>query len=682
MKIAKGLAMSDGLNRKNHFFSLKSILNAYEGSWQQGVPSNLNHDRTKLVGWHYVTGIYLEPGKAYVTNAMYIPENESEYLTLQKRNNEYLYKEYYLSKKEKFDALKSQLGSLLTENAKPAPINCIAYEDESIVLRVFPEIAQSLHKGLIDIRLLEPILPGLYKKGSYILFAHRFFRRNCSLVNTLNDSFLERFDGLRDNYDLSVQIALDLSLIGLPGTEHREFEYQYWWGPHFNEDLSSIPNGVTKHNNEHYDNLFSNICFTEFGWYVQDSIQTFECEEVNDAVNITANGDEYYGCRFIHSMINPETSLPDHLDGAIRAYTEEKMVNRLDISIDKSQRDTWYTKLWRIDRDMPVGLWKELITHYYRDNGLVGEYFNGKDDTLLKIVLEDNAEEKATPLSKYIPVEMNAGDGIRAYFRYIPYIRIENYDAVVRSNEFMLHDDTRIKVMESETITVLKLLKKYGVNIRIPYIARIGHEDTVYNFPDFVCRDVAIARIVQKVFVDLCNAWNNSGDDRLISYSIIVNYANEAVHFSFAGHVADFACIYTQIGVDLPDRENLNNWIEMLYKVNNKYPKAKLQPGISNIMSQSGDLRFKRAFVPEIYLRDIKVDSEGLTASFTEKDEIVEELIKNKISIAPIFHIERSRCSKCQKDYTSCNCVKFIDDAYEEILKGKFLGATWTNRHA
>jgi hypothetical protein len=682
MLITRGIAMSDGLNRKNHYFSLESILKAYADSWNQGTPSNLNHDNTRFIGWNYVTGIYIEPGKAYVTNSMTIPETEEEHTNLFEKNLNYLYKVYYLDRKEKYDILKDQLGDKLSKNANPALINCVAYEDEGIVPRVFPEIKHMLHKGLIDIRLLEPILPGIYKKDNYILFAHRFLRRNCSILNSLNDSFLERLQNLRGS-DLSVQIALDLDLIGLWGTEQMELEYQYWWGPKFNDDLSTIPNGVTRHNNEHYDNIFTNLCFTEFGWYVQDGLQTFECEEVNDRPNIILNNKEYYGCRFVHSMLNPKTNLPNHLDGAVRAYTDEKMLNRMDINIDKAERDTLYTKLWRIDNDMPVSLWKELITHYYRDNILIGEYFSGRDEKLSKIVLEDNTKDEVTSLEKYIPVNMNTNDGIRFYFYIIPCIDInEKYDIDVKSNELMLCYDRKTRVMESETITVLKLLKKYGANVRFPATARIAHEDTVFNFPTFICRNEDNAKKVQNAFVELCKVWSDNNDDRLISYSIVCNYDKEAVHFSFAGHVNDFKIIFEKIGTTFPHKDAINNWVETLYNENNKFPVAALYPKTSDILTEAGCLKFRRSLVPQKYLQDIKMEDKYLTVSFVEKKEIFEELAKHKIGISPIYHIKETKCMRCQKEYILCNCIKFIDDVSEKIQRFEFLGATWTNRHA
>mgnify|MGYP005831289865 CR=1 FL=1 len=81
-------------------------------------------------------------------------------------------------------------------------------------------------------------------------------------------------------------------------------------------------------------------------------------------------------------MINDVTNRPYHLDGAIRAYTMEKMVQRLDVDIKHSGRDTQYTKIWRIDGDIEIALWKELITHYYRDNMQIGEYFGGVDSKI------------------------------------------------------------------------------------------------------------------------------------------------------------------------------------------------------------------------------------------------------------------------------------------------------------
>lgn len=682
MRIARGIAMTDGLNRKNHYIPLEAILNAYNETWKHGTPSNLNHDSTKFVGWTFVNGIYMEPGKAYVTNEMHIPENDSEYENLIRKNMDYSYRKYYLERKDKYDKLKELLGNKLSRKSHPALINCVAYEDKGILYKVFPEIQDELHKGLINMNQLTPVLPGIYKKDKYIIFAHRFFRRNCSMLNSLNDEFLQRLQNL-STYDLNVQIALDPDLVGLLGSEMSELEYQYWWGPKFNEDLSTIPKGVTKHENEGYDNVFSNLCFTEFGWYVQDERQTFECEEVIDKSNIQNGESEYYGCRFVHSMLNPLTKLPNHLDGAIRAYTDEQIIERLEISIDKSERNTCYTKLWRVDNDMPVSLWKELITHYYRDNVLIGEYFDGKDDKFKNILLEDQKEDEAVSLEKYVPTNIEKGDGIRFYFRYIPKINInEKYDVMIRSNEFLIYNQSKTKVMESETITVLKLLKRFDVKVRIPITARVAHEDMVFNFPTFVCTNYATAAKVHQAIYSLCIAWNSKNDDRLISYSIIVNEGDDAIELSFAGHVNDIVNIFDKEESRFSNNQNLYKWIENLYVKNNKTKVANQHPRVGDLLTSAGVLQFKRQLVPAKYLDNIKMENHSVTANFVEKKETVAEIIENQIGIAPVFLIESTQCTKCGKEYISCDCVKFIDDCGEKIKKFQFLSANWTNRHA
>lgn len=91
-----------------------------------------------------------------------------------------------------------------------------------------------------------------------------------------------------------------------------------------------------------------------------------------------------------------------------------------------------------------------------------------------------------------------------------------------------VHSALFSKVMETETITVLKLLKRYGVRVRIPVTARIGYEETVFNFPTFVCVNYETATKVQQAIYHLCIAWNSNNDDRLISYSIVVNEGDDA----------------------------------------------------------------------------------------------------------------------------------------------------------
>ena len=50
----------------------------------------------------------------------------------------------------------------------------------------------------------------------------------------------------------------------------------------------------------------------------EDCKRTFECKELCDRENVSFDDGQtmLWGCRYVHSMINPNTGLPTHLDGA------------------------------------------------------------------------------------------------------------------------------------------------------------------------------------------------------------------------------------------------------------------------------------------------------------------------------------------------------------------------------
>jgi len=432
-----GVGLTDEINLYGHKFSIEGMYSSYEDIWEEGIPSFLNHDHRKHLGWTKLSGLYLEPHKAYLMNSIMIGESEAERSKLQKLSYQQLYDKRVVSQQSKYDELKEKLGGLLSTESKPCWVNAVSYYDVGIVQRAIPNISASLMKGLMPLSKINYIQPGVYEKDGWLLFAHQYFRRGLSYLNTLNEPFLDLLQKCDEK--TNPRIALDFNCIGLLGTQSRELEYSYWWGPKFNDDLSKIPYGVTAYKNDHYDGLLSDILQTEFGWYRQDGIQTFECEEVTDIANIEIKGNEKYGCRFTHSMINADTGLPTHLDGAIRAYTTDEMISRLDLDIKHSGRHTEYTKLWRIDGDIEIGLWKSLITNYYRDNMQVGEYFGGVDSKLdLRHTRRDNALSAPSvfSLKSFIPVNMDAKDGLRISVKCAPVEDIpDSQDILIRPTQ-------------------------------------------------------------------------------------------------------------------------------------------------------------------------------------------------------------------------------------------------------
>ena len=700
MEIYQGVAITDGLNRKNHFMPLSAILKAYRDSWDRPIPMNLGHDRTKPIGYTKLTGVYMEPGKAYVTNEGAIMETSEEHEALRKMLETNDYRQFCEEHKDKIEVLVEKLGDMVSDSFRVAPVGqAVAIKDNGIVQRLFPEWTESFKDGLADINELESVysttadgekgvlIPGVFLKDGYLLFAHQFFRRTLSILNSTNEEFFVSFEKLRDISNLEVKVALDMDMIGLPGTEHPEVEYQYIRGPHFDDNLESIPEGVTCHDNERYDNLFSNLVGTQFYWHKQDGTRTFECEELCDRENVSFDGGNtmLWGCRYVHSMLNPSTGLPTHLDGAIRIYDEEQFLERLDIKTDISKcgKNSKYIKLWRIDNEISVSLWKELISAFYRENPLIGEYFGGVDDKYEQIKKEnDERDSLVVKPNDFEHIEFNAGDGCRAFLQYTDKFEIrEGRDVAIYNRDFLLFEDgEKIKILDADTITLLKYLKRKGLVLRIPVTSLIAFNDMIYNFPTLCCVNESVADIVVESIKELCQVWMNKGDDRLISFGIMLNQQNEAGHLSFVGHINDFVQLLSNC--KKLSKVSLDDWILDMYEKNNMFKQGNDYPNKFKLLH--GDvLCFRRLIVRQDRIRRQWFEDGIMHAQFNLRKEEGDYLREHHIHAAPFYRIKRDRCCKCGEDYLQCSCVKFIDeDVADEVVEADLSGMTWTNRNA
>lgn len=700
MEVYQGVAITDGVNRKNHILPLGTIINAYRDSWNNVLPMNLGHDRTKPIGYTKITGVYMEPGKAYVTNESAIMENKEEHEKLHQMIHDYDYKKFCEEHKEELDTLVNGLGGVLSDKFRVAPVGqAVAIKDKDIVYRLFPKWSETIKDGLVDVRSLEPVymknengekgflVPGVYYKDGYLLFAHQFFRRSLSILNTTNEEFFNSFEKMRDIPTVELQLALDMDMIGLLGTEHPEFEYQYIRGPHFNDDLTCIPEGVTCHENEHYDNVFSNLVSTQFYWHIQDGKRTFECEELCDRENVSFDDGQtmLWGCRYVHSMINPSTGLPNHLDGAIRIYNDEQILERIDSKTDISKygKNSEYIKIWRIDNDFSVAMWKELISSFYRENALIGEYFGGVDEKYDQIKKESNEHNSVVKRpNDFAHIELTEGDGARIYFRYTNKFDIteERDIGIYNKDSFIVQGGEKFKILDAETVTLLKYLKRKGFRLRMPITSLIAFEDMIFNFPTLRCKSLHVADSVIMAIKELCQAWVKKQDDRLISFGLMVNLADEAGHISFAGHVNDFVKLFDSI----PKLSDVafEEWVETIYQENNKFKEGGDYPNKFRLIH--GDvLCFKRLIVHPDKIKKMWVEDGVMHAQFNMTKEEGEELLQHKIISAPFFKINEERCSKCGEDYTQCTCVKFIDEnVSNEVVRADLLGLIWTNRNA
>lgn len=660
-----GVALTDQVNRYNERVIPKAILECYSRTWEDKKPVTMNHDRTKPIGWSYLGGIFIEPGIMYQTIKSEVVETQIERNELLKEYQEHVERVYLAENEQSIDMLCEKLGSHIVGNYELGLTNATAIINKGIVLRVFPELEEMLlKKGLFDLNLFELVMPGIYKRGDFLLFASPYLRRNLSRLNTFSEPLLKKLEKLRET-DINVEIALDMDMIGLLGTEHKYAEYEYWWGPSFSDDLDSIPEGITRHKNNEENIAFSNVDFTEFGWYTHDNKKVFESEEVvaNPNINVGME-DEKYGCRYVHSILNPDTKLPYHLDGAIRAYNLEEFAQRIEIPLNKAGRNTEYTKLWRIDNDISVNLWKELVNDFYRDNMLIGEYLGGVDIKVEEIKKEKESEIE--PLDKFIPIDMKENDGISLYFEIISELeKSPEEDVCIFSPYISNFEDGVINWIDANTVTLVKEIKKFDLKIDDNQYVEIAYEDLISNFPIFICDNKESAKSVQKALLNLISIWISHEDDRLVSYTIEYPLKeNKWIKVSVAGHINDILKTFNHIENNLPDDNEINQWILDLYEyISKKFSRHKTIQ-LSKFLSEFGNLHFVRIPV------DVK--------KVMNKDEL-NVISENNLSFSKSYIVLKTECLDCHNDYRKCNCNKYIGKG-EEIKEAILLNAYWTNR--
>ena len=679
MIIANGTVANDRVNKYGERLLPDAIFTAYQQQWTDILPYNANHDSTRRIGCTRISGVLIEPGATYLANQVLIPENDSE----KKRIDIHL-KKSYISRIEKehgcdFDRLLSLLSDVLSENKKLIYTDSVAIIDNGIVPKLFPELWDTIDDdGLINLSLLTPVLPGIYRYGEFLIYAHPYFRRSLSRFNNLNVPFFACLQEKMPN----AKIALDSDMVGLAGTESQYREYAYWWGPKFDDDLTKIPLDVTHFENEHYDPLMSPIINTECGWYIQNKIRTFECEEITDVQNIFDSRD-LYGCRYVHSMLSNETNLPCHLDGAIRAYTEEKMLHRLEIKIKQAERDTTYTKLWRIDQQIPVEIWKELITHYYMDNHLLGEYFGGVDARQSACNSEESKlyHKAANPL---IPTDLNSGDGIRAFITINDLEKFDDdFSVKFRPYTYTGPQGIPIRAIEYESITLRKQLAALGLSVRTPFCPCHAFNDTVHNLPIMVCSSVAVANTVINAVLDLVKAWNQHQDNRVISFAVKVNYTDYAVTYSFVGHINDFMELSCDFDFAIPEDQNgIIDWSKKLRVCLDRFHTSYLYPPLGCMLSNDNTLVYKRVFLDKSP-DSVKFEDNWYIAGLSLPEEQVELMCKETITATVAWDVKNTVCCKCNRAYRQCSCIKYIDpECTDDLTDVDAFGLFFTKRMA
>lgn len=671
---------TDGVTRDGHRSTWQTLFHTLFDNWHLGVPMLFSHDIHRPIGWSRPFGLHLEPGMARLVASTTISVGDEE--ELRENYQHYINATNWKQVGPHKDELRTRLGHVLVGNECFRGLETAACVSPDLARRAFPDLFNIDKDGLVPLSELEVVAPGIFgtKDDSLVVFAHPYFRRNLSRLNAFNSDLLATLSEV-PNQQAKVRVRLDPDAVGLRSELRQRIELEYWRGPKFSDDLTQIPPGVTEHKASETDRLFHQIDRTEFWWSERGDndrcLKVFEAEELREERTF-GDGEEQYGCRYVHSIVDLESGVIEHLDGAIRGYTPEQYIEeRLALDIAHAGRKSHYTKLWRIDGTIDLGLWKLLIHHHFRNNPLVAEYFgqNAYD------VEESAPEVDPTALRAFVPHAMTSADGVRCMLILDPLHTPVEDISVVPIETFRREGEEATWVVDDLTTEIVKELRKAGITPLFDTTKpakRLRVNDQYAELPHFRCATLDHAQGVFKAIRSILERWSKSGHERVIALRVGVCDAEKEITVSWLGEASELLSAWKKCSA-LPNglgRDALLAWVDRVYDRLCEREVA-LGPDFFDVVKHCGlVLARKQSLECEPYIQE-----GGLHFKVKlEPNHPAQPLVK-KGQITPVdaILIEESECGACGADYTKCLCTKDDPEVFQNIKDFKLMGFYWTD---
>jgi hypothetical protein len=271
--------------------------------------------------------------------------------------------------------------------------------NESEILKAYPELRELLDDdGLLRLDDRFTLYDGGIEYKDHVLHYHQFLRRG--FASNPNFDFLNLFIDyyVRTASTNTFRVAIDHSRLMPKEFLQHLVEFDTWYGPRFERSKLDDPNEVGLTILKRTPTLVAKIFFdnverTEFFWSYRDGIKTFEVEGVSEN---SALFDAYYLNKYVHSERDVQASVLRHCDGAVKVYLKDEYNQRLNTYMPREPRSFKRIKLFRIDCDIDVDKWIELLSQFFKGNEMIIEYF---DPELFQEKFPDQAS-KIEPLAQ------------------------------------------------------------------------------------------------------------------------------------------------------------------------------------------------------------------------------------------------------------------------------------------
>lgn len=669
MKNLTGVYLTDGVSKTGVRFSIGALEDALWIGYDRCVPSNVAHDIHRPLGVTRISALYLSHESAYLLGNTSMPETPEENKWVMAARTNYL-NEIVLERVQKysqgFNLEVSNLG-LLRENGRLMSNGLVMYGYDNIVLYAFPYLKESIDgDGLIYLNdLLQTFIykgDGVFtsKKNKLSVLVHPYLRRSLSRYNCFNKGFLkELFDS--NSEKTPVRIRIDLDYVGYTPSFVETQEFDYWYGPDYNDDISIIKEGVTAYETNRTEYLFNQIKKTEFVWQDKDGKRQFEMEEVTD-VEAPMLQEGTFGCRYLHSFYDPATGEFDHFDGAIRCYDLDAICKRLDSPITAMGHSAHYTKIFRIDGPLPIAKWKSLITHYLMGNEDVYRYF-GEPVPYVK-----QEKQQVNPISKYVPFVPKKGDGVRLLYSY----HAKDNDITERLykdfDTCQLCEGT-VETTDLLTVDLAKCIRRAGGKIDYPNCRFISFRDNFHDLPEIYHGGdepgKALERTIEGIKM-LLTGLKNRGVEECISFCLSWNLDDRKVKVSFMGSISDILAWLSSFGSIPTEREELKKWLETQAQYCKNNGQNTPSPINATYIHDNGIFYHRRRLVQkdaelkELYLNENKLLCANI--DFAEnKKELSEMMDAGIVNPAPFIVVDELICNG-NENYLTCEEIASLGE--------------------
>ncbi len=687
MQRRKQVVLSDGRKSRGDEMSTQAEVNLVHDAAIQPVLW-LGDSRIPIAVTRPVAA-YFTPGATDVVNIVDVVEGPDDIAEVARWLQDYR-SGIYSCYSTQIDELVAKVRGRLPDDEGPFSITGkepFAIFRPGLARNLFPDLfdEKDADANLVELRDLTQHDEGIYERDGFLLFAHSFLRRHHASMNALNLGLLQALSEAR-NTGLATRIAIDPDMVGLASSFAIFRDVAPVTKTTFERSVFEDADGTYVYDAP--ETLRRTFWLDRLEvWMHSDAasgLRTVEIEEVPEEAKIDGPRPDRWACRYVHSIQDQAQHAIRHLDGAIRAYTDDQIDRRWSLPIDKAGKDTTKIKLWRVDGDsIPPHLWTRLVFHFFQDDPLIAIPLLATEETP-----DDSVRAEARPIEEFVPHSVQRGDGIRLALTFREVKDGPKGVALMTSATIAIDGETH-PAIEPGGLEFLKLLRHSLGTVDVPEgVTQVVFAERYCCLPLLVLPDGAVPddlyqglRAVKRIIRRL------AGKDWVLRFGLGFSINTKYVMLSVLGHVDDLGLMLKNEGVFRPpmEAERFEDWFLRLRTwIDSKWPHR--ADSVDTVLSRVDDLGIidlERHAAPA---ESADLVSQGADAFLGHlplaglEGEVLERGIASGAQPTLGMAILESSCRRCQQSYISCTCSRLEDSAGQEVRSCRPLPPVWTDR--